>query len=250
MQIIAHRGSGGGPDAETTVLAVEHTLCAGADGIEVDVALSAQGMAVCCRGTDIQPPPTRGVTAATNVSEWRGARIQLAERLPLLAEVVSALRGRGSLVVHIRNSRPRVRPPDPTVRAISAATALFRDEADQLVVSSFDPRMLHALHVQAPWIRTALLTNSHTTAADGLAHAYAGRHAELHAHLRTILAAPDTPSRAREIGIKVCCWTVNRPVDAQLLAIAGVDAVISEDPIGLRRAMGRSLQPSAQGWNR
>ena len=54
MRILAHRGCPGPTGTENTVPAVLTALDAGADGVEVDLRLSADGVLVVCHDADLR----------------------------------------------------------------------------------------------------------------------------------------------------------------------------------------------------
>ena len=59
----------------------------------------------------------------------------------------------------------------------------------------------------------------------------------VHVPLRTVFAAPELVQVARGHGLTVRVWTVNRPVDARLLKVLAVDAVITDVPGAMRTAL-------------
>ena len=63
----------------------------------------------------------------------------------------------------------------------------------------------------------------------------------VHVPLRTVFANPELVQVARGHGLAVRIWTVNRTVDARLLKVLGVDAVITDVPATLRGALAPRL---------
>lgn len=140
--IIAHRGrvDGGQVGAENSAEALRSALAAGADGVEVDVRASADGVLV------LHHNPFH---AGRRIEESRYA--DLDPPICTLEEAIELCVG--ALLVAELKVVPRV---DPT-RAIArlAADALVR--VPGVVVSSFDPLALDVVRERAPELRRALL---------------------------------------------------------------------------------------------
>ena len=232
--VLAHRGSPTPSRPENTVAAVAAALDGGADGVEIDVRLTADGILVCSHDPDLlrlagTPLPVAGVTARV----LRGNPLAGGHLTATLAEVLAAARVRG---------RPRViveaKPTGSEVLGVSTAEALHRLLAGaarglDLAVSSFDPVLLGRIRRQLAGtaIRTALIGRPSDPATTVLRATLEGGHDELHAHVRSVRADPDVVAIAQRLGVSITCWTVNRRAHAQLLRQLGVDAVITDRPL-------------------
>jgi glycerophosphoryl diester phosphodiesterase len=233
VHVTGHRGQVvcGGP-AENTLAAVAVALDGGADGVEVDVRLTLDGVPVCVHDADLLS--VTGTSA--RVSQLRYDELgQLAladgSRVARLDEVAHLVRGRGLLVVEVKHDPGGSPPPAaPVLRALSG-----HDERE-LVVSSFSPAVLADVRRRSE-VRTALVTGPGVSAASGLAAVLAGGYDELHAHVSAVLADHEVVDRAEHNGRAMRCWTVNREVDARLLEVAGVAHVICDDPVTMVRAL-------------
>ena len=98
-----------------------------------------------------------------------------------------------------------------------------------MVVQSFDFRVLHAMKRIAPQIRIAALWVGELrpfveTAAAAEADIVSPQHK---------LVTPDQVNQAHAAGLQVVPWTANTPDDWQRLIAAGVDGIITDDPVAL-----------------
>lgn len=216
--------------------AVDTALAAGADGVEVDVRLTADGVAVCLHDPDLlriagSPNLVRHLT----YDELRRVPLANGDVVPRLEDVIDVVRGRGLLVVEVKHDPADRRPVAAPVVAILQKFG----RNDGVVFSSFSSRLLDQARGLDPHLRRALVTGPDLPAAAGLHRAVAAGHSELHAHLGTVLADHEIVDRARQHGCHLRCWTVNRGVDARLLAVAGVTCFITDDPATMRSELFR-----------
>lgn len=245
MELVGHRGMIDlqGP-LENTVAAVEAALAAGADGVEVDARLTADGVPVCLHDADLLrisgfPSPVRLLT----YDQLRRVPLLTGEVVPRLAEVAEAVRGRGRLIVDAKDDEAYPETVAAPVVAVLRQAGLGGDA----VLSSFSDRVLqHARRID-PQLSRALITGPLVPATDGLRRAVAAGHGELHAHVRSVLADHHVVDRAGRHGVRLRCWTVNREPDARLLAVTGVAGVITDDPARIGSALAdRPLERSAR----
>jgi len=215
------------PDTpENTLASVEAALAEGADGVEVDVRLTADGVAVCCHdtGLDRVAGVARGIRSLT-LSELTAIRVH-GHPVPTVAEVLRGVPAGHRVVLDLKpEQRPRA-----LLTAVADAVAGVQGPLPWLVLSSFDPAVLTAAAAMAPLLERAVILTGAEPTSQILAQAVARRDSALHIPARTVFAAPDVVAAAHRQGLKVRVWTVNRPVDARLLRLLDVDAVISDVP--------------------
>ncbi len=235
MRIIGHRGQvvTGGPP-ENTVAAARAALAASADGIEVDVRLSGDNVALC-----VHDPELRRLAGRPDVvahSPWHVLReIPLPgdRRIARLDEILGLVAGRGTVVLDLKHEAGRAEP-----LAAAVIDAVQRHEAAHaVVVSSASATVLAAVCARDPELRRALITGPRTTMRVGLSRTQAGGHHDLHPHVSAVLADHTAAERAAADGLTLRAWTVNRPVDAHLLDLVGVAEVITDVPGLLRTAL-------------
>jgi glycerophosphoryl diester phosphodiesterase len=232
--LLGHRGQVCSAEApENTAAAIVAALDGGADGVEVDVRLTAEGVPVCIHDPDLRRVAWSGrQIAMSTYADLLTVRLPGGQRVPTLAEVVALVANRGLLVLDLKLAA------NATALAAAVVEVLRRSgRREEVVLSSFAPEVLTALRRCASQLPRALITGGEVPAVVALSRARAAGCTALHPYVRTVLADHGVVERAARQGIVLRCWTVNRPVDARLLDIAGVPAVISDDPACLRRAL-------------
>jgi glycerophosphoryl diester phosphodiesterase len=213
--VFAHRGCTDG-FTENTVPAFAEARRLGADGVELDVRLTADGALAVYHDATIDG---LGAVAELAVSD-------LPPFVPLLADVLAVCDG---MVVNVEiKNDPRDPGYDPT-EAVAALTAAAIDEAGwttRVIVSSFQVSTLRA--VQAADGRLALgalwpVAGSH---ADALAQAVEAGWKAVHPFV--VGVNPELVEQAHRAGLEVNVWTVNAPEDIAACIRMGVDAVITD----------------------
>ena len=228
MLILGHRGAAGPSHPENTLAAVERALRAGADGVEVDVRRTADGVLVCSHDAGLRR--TTGLSrdvASMTAAEVAGVRMA-GHALPRLDEIIDLVGDRGRLVVEMKTS------PWPAGGASVTAAAIIRRFSSptpcEVVVSSFDrPRLLQVRQAGLP-VQTALLSRPGVPLVVALRRALQDGHPQAHVHGLSLLNPASLIGRARQLGLTVTGWTVDRPSQLHRLAAAGVEAVICDEP--------------------
>jgi glycerophosphoryl diester phosphodiesterase len=244
--IYAHRG-GAALRPENTIAAFDHGLACGADGLELDVRLSVDGVVVVHHddtlerttgsagwvadrtadelsrvdaGFTFQPPETVG----TNGFPYRGQGIGI----PRLRDVLSRYSSAHCII--------ELKTPDPelarrTIDEIRSASAVER-----VALGSFYWRVLHAARAYEPRIPTGAsqeetrwaLYRSWVRWPLGRT-AYRELQVPEQLGMRTIVT-PGFISHAHRAGLPVKVWTVNAEPDIRRLLGWGADAIISDRP--------------------
>jgi glycerophosphoryl diester phosphodiesterase len=238
MEILGHRGSPGPATPENTLASVEAALTGGADGVEVDVRLTADGVAVCCHDADLDRVAgvARDVGSLT-LAELTPVRVG-GHPVPTVAAVLHAVGGRGRLVLDLKPEPRPARLLAALVRAVAQAHGGGGEPVD-LVLSSSERDILDTCAVEAPDVPRALIIGGQQPCSQLLAQALVRGDEALHVRARTLFGNPDLVAAAHARGFVVRAWTVNRPVDARLLGLLGVDALISDVPDEMRAVVGR-----------
>lgn len=233
MEILGHRGRPSAGTPENTLASVQAALAEGADGVEVDVRLTSDGVAVCCHDAGLHRVAgvARGVRSLS-LAELAAIRVG-GHPVPTVADVLQGLAGRGRLVLDLKpEQRPR-----RLLAALADALASSELPLPQIVVSSFDAAVLSACATMAPNLQRAVILTGAEPVSQVLAQAVARGDVALHVPARTVFGAPELVAAAHRHGLAVRVWTVNRPVDARLLRLLDVDALISDVPGELRAAL-------------
>lgn len=223
----AHRGS---PDPingirENTLAAFARARELGADGVELDVRLTADG------GLAVNHDPV--IDGLGPVHELSTA--ELPAHVPLLGEALVACSG---MVVNIEVKNLPMEPAfDPTDRC--AREVVDRVVADGLeasvIVSSFWGGALAAVRETGAGIRTGLLVIPSFDPDAAVAGAVdLGCSA---VHLPVGLVSADSVSAAHAAGLAVAAWTVVDAVGLAAVLGARVDTVVTDDVAMARRAV-------------
>lgn len=233
---IAHRGASA--DApENTLRAFEAALEAGADAIELDVHMAADGALVVIHDpilgrTTAGRGPVRAHTLADlkrlDAGGWFGPAFAGAT-VPTLQEVVAFARGRTRLFVEIKAG-------SDFYPGIEAAVTRCLKEGGVLgdaVLMSFDHTALLAVRDAAPEAETAALLEGRP--ADPPAVAAAARAGALALGYRLLTGRERALTAAA--GLRLYAWTVDDEDEMRRLADMGLDGIITNHPARLRRVL-------------
>ncbi len=245
MRLYAHRGSPGHCFVENTLPAVSASLLDGADGVEVDLRLSADGVLVVCHDPTLRRLAGSPLTiAASTWEDLRATGGSAGVPLARVEEVLAHLAGR-PVVLEVKRPQPGAVPA--TVGALIGVLSALRRQGLPLdvTVSSFSPDVVARVRDTAPGelgLRTALLGDVRDRPTSLVRHALQAGHDQVHPHVAALLAEPSAVGRAHALGVGVVPWTVNRGRALRRLAALGVDGVITDVP----RSARLSLVPGAR----
>ena len=248
MRLYAHRGSPGPSSVENTLPAVAACLHDGADGVEVDLRLSADGVLVVSHDPTLRR--LAGTRLAVATSTWEELRVASAcAGVPLtrVEEVLAVLAGRPA-VLEVKRPLPGAVPE--TVAALVAVLADLRRSGLPLdvTVSSFSPAVVAEVRDRAPQelgLRTALLGDVRDRPTSLLRQALEDGHDQVHPNVAALLAEPAAVGRAHALGVGVVPWTVNRGRALRRLAALGVDGFITDVPRSARLALAVDARTAA-----
>jgi glycerophosphoryl diester phosphodiesterase len=219
VKVYGHRGSAA-THPENSVAGVAAAFAAGADGVEVDVRRTADGLLVLCHDAAFAGGPPIVTLTADSLPPSAAA----------VAEALDAARGRVVLEVKNLPGEPDFDAPnESTVRLLVALLA--GRSGDDVVVSSFDWYAAEA--ARDAGLRSAFLSPPGVALAAALAYVSDAGHAEVHPHWTAALDAPEAVAAARAGGRAVVCWTVDDVAVARRLRDLGVDGVITNDPAAM-----------------
>ena len=288
MQVIGHRGARG-LFPENTLEGCARTIALGVDGIEIDVALTADGVPVVTHDPMLNPDIVRTadgwladrsrlVHALTwqeltqyDVGRTRPGSAYAARypaqraidgaRIPSLAPILT-LPTRFTVELKTFPAHPQwtaspERMAEAVVQAADAAGA-----ADRIVVQSFDWRGPRHLCRLRPELAYAWLTSAETV-ADARIWWNGPCPADFAGSVPRAVAAeggstwspehagltPDLIVEARELGLRVIPWTVNEPADIDRLVDWGVDGLITDYPDIVRRIAGVACAAGSGSWH-
>jgi glycerophosphoryl diester phosphodiesterase len=231
--VVAHRGASA-EEPENTLAAFARAVEIGADAVEFDVRLTAEGVPSVLHDDGVDRT-TDGVGAVGSLTaaEVAGLTVAGAHRVPSLEETLAALSGAIGVDIELKASAA---PPRTVAETIADAVLGFDGP---IVVTSFDPGLLGAWRSVTPDVPTGLLATWATPPDDALALAVAGGHAWILPFAATVSAAGSAfVDRAHEEGLRVGVWIVDDPADAVALMRLGVDAIATNDPAVVVAARG------------
>ena len=219
--IIGHRGAAA--DApENTLAAFALALAPGADGVELDVQLCADGVPVIihdatvdrtCNGT--------GRVADLSLAELRLLTIDNDQPIPTLDDLFATFGHRTLYNVELKTLG---RGGDALAAAV-ARVIVAHNVTEHVLISSFSPFTLRAAQRHMPpGVPLALLRERRATRP---AHALL-RAAADHPHHSLVDAA--LMAWARRRGRRVNAWTVDDPAEARRLIGLGVHGIITNRP--------------------
>jgi glycerophosphoryl diester phosphodiesterase len=238
-QIFAHRGAKS-VAPENTLPAFQKALDLGADGIELDVQCSQDGVLVVMHNSEVGATtngrgPVAELTAADLAQLDAGSHFSpdfAGTGVPVLEEVFDLVGDRCRVNVEIKSHDPlgggEVEPLAAMIRR--------RNLYDQVIVSSFNPITLIKMRWVDERVRLGLL---HSDALPPhLRRAWFSpilRPEALHPHHKIVTEAYMAWARERDCAVNT--WTVNEVAEAQRLAALGVDVIISDVPDRLMAAL-------------
>ena len=243
MVVLGHRGGRGeGWPAENTLEAFARAIGEGADGVELDVRLTKDGVAVVFHDTTLaRATGGADVRAVDRVAYAALPPLGGGLRIPRLVDVLDAMRG------HIVNVEIKadVAPmsmlgnvPDRVLLVRTAAAAVAEARHTEVVFSSFDPLAVLALAVASPRVPRGMLVGMQTPRA-ATALPLALRYAIVAAHLDESLITAARAERLLRSKLRVVAWTVNDPERAKELVALGTSWLITDAPARILAALAR-----------
>lgn len=231
--IVGHRGASMHAP-ENTLSAFRLALEMGADGIELDITPSADGVPMVIHDPNLE----RTTNGTGDVRQLSAAEIQkydaggrhgaefAGERVPTLKEVFEAFGTRTRYNLDMKTFSPEDRPIVRTVLALVEQYHLM----PYVLVSSFSLDTLRWFMEESKRVRLGVLISQHTPhmmLEDG--SRLGVRYEALHPNHTLVDEA--AMRRARRQRKRVVVWTVNDAARKRELAQLGVDAIITDDPV-------------------
>jgi len=232
--IFGHRGASA--DApENTLAAFGQALTQGADGFELDVTLSADGVPVVIhddtldRTTDGRGPVGGQTLAALKRLEAgyadRFGKQFAGERVPTLDEVLGAFGGQALINIELKHDRS----PGRRLAAEVVERVHTHRLSQRVILSSFQFSNLRRVRALDPGLPIGLLYVSALGGARLVRWLAAGLRPEAH-HPGCYTLRPEAIGWFHQQGLRVNTWTVNDEADLRRLAAAGADGLITDHP--------------------
>jgi glycerophosphoryl diester phosphodiesterase len=228
--VIGHKGDSAHAP-ENTLAAVRLALAEGADGIEVDLRATRDGVPVLLHDAEVDRTTSgtgavaflsleqvAGLDASFGMDAFRG------ERVPTLGQLLDTVAGRCLLVLEYK-SLDAVAPSVPLIRE--------RDALSWCIAWSFRAEILESLRDLLPGLRRTLLLGSDEAWTERLAAATGLGCVAISLRHEYVTAA--RVAAARERGLLTYAWTANEAEDWRRLVAAGAEGIVTDDPGRLRR---------------
>jgi glycerophosphoryl diester phosphodiesterase len=249
IQVQGHRGARA-MRPENTLPAFEYAIAQGVDALELDMAVTKDGVLVVSHDPELRAPVCTGPRDRAVIHELTLAEVRQWDcgakqnplfttqqpvpgtRMPTLDEVF-ALAPKGKFLFNIETKifpqRPEVAPsPVEFAKLVLAAIRKHRLES-RVVLQSFDFRTLHAMKELAPEIKLSALYSGAPRSFVEIGREAGAQIVSPEYHLVT----PEQVKAAHAAGLEVLPWTANKPEDWTRLVDAGINGIISDDPAAL-----------------
>ncbi len=224
---MAHRGASI-EQPENTIAAFEAAIDAGADAVEFDVRMTADGYPVVLHDPDVsRTTDGTGIVSGMTMDEIRKLGV------PALEEALKCLSGRAGADIEIKNSpdEPGYSPDAEPGVEVTLATLDELAFSGSVIVSSFNPRSIAHSRALRPDVPTGLLTWVDVDADDALAQATGQGHPWVLPFVTKVLEAGEGyGDRVHDAGALLGVWIADDPATARRLFELGVDAVATNDP--------------------
>ena len=225
-EIVAHRGASR-ERPENTLAAFNRALELGADGIELDVHLTADGVLVVHHDAAPHEAPNAALVnldiRSLTGEQLRTFRVR-GEPIPTLEEVIRVAAGRMTVYCELKGAATA----GPAVKLLEPLGA-------RAAVHSFDHRQIAAARRIAPAVARGVLEASYHIAPTASMESVGARDLWMAAEL----IDADLVGAVHAYGGRLSAWTVNAPADMLRLVALGVDVLCTDDVALCRSTLGR-----------
>lgn len=222
MKKIGHRGAKG-YEPENTLVSFQKALDMQADGIELDVHLSADGELMVIHDETIDRTTNgKGLVNKLSLRELKTFRIDSKHTIPTLTEVFDLVNQDCFINIELKSY-------DTAEKATSLIEkyVLKKDwKYDRFLVSSFDWNALQQVSFLNNKIPIGVLTETDLDLAQAFAKFIQAKSIHPHFHLLT----KENTAQMQEKGFEVFPWTVNETEDIQKIKTFNINGIITDFP--------------------
>lgn len=240
--ILAHRGDLAHAP-ENTLPSFSQAIQKGADGVELDAKLTADGRVIVIHdptvdrttnGTGKVASLTLEAIRSLDAGSWFDSKFA-GVKVPLLEEVFETV-GRDRLInIELTNYNT---PRDGLTRRVCELIQRHNNQ-NQIIFSSFYSSNLKVAARMLPEIPRGLLAMPGVLGLWARSFGFMfGDYQALHPHISS--ASREQIQRAHRIRRRVHVWTANAPEDVIRFKEWGVDGIFTDDPETALRALGRA----------
>jgi glycerophosphoryl diester phosphodiesterase len=235
--VVAHRGASAAYP-ENTLESFQGAIDAGADAVELDVRMTADGVPVIMHDLDVSTTTdgtglvhelTLAQVKALDASKGQRTRAEV----PTLAEALDLLSGRVGVDIEIKNLPGEPAFDSPREAAAEASVRLLEERGfvGPVLVCSFNWLSIERARSMDGGIETGFLTTLMIEPAAALVYVKSNGHQYVLPQAPAVFAAGRVfVDAAHADGIRVGTWTVDEPHAIAELFSMGVDAVATNDP--------------------
>jgi len=230
MQIFAHRGASGNYP-ENTASAITAALQAQVDGIELDVQSCADDFVIIHDSWLDRTTNGTGRVVDTPFSEIAKLDAGNGQQVLNLQQVLELIGTQTQINLELKHTFGL----DKLVSTLEQNVADGIIEREQLLISSFDHHQLKWLKQNLPWVKIGALT-----ASIPLNYAYFAEN--LHAysvHLDKNFINHEFVADAKQRGLKVMTYTVDKQQEIEEMQNLGVDGIFSNYPCFAKMILSR-----------
>lgn len=221
-EIIAHRGTPR-EHPENSLPGFARALALGADAIELDVHVTADGVPVVHHDAELGTGPHAGrAIAKLTLAEVQATALAPSVTVPTLAEVCALAAGRATVYVEVKARD-----------AEEAVARTLGDRGPRAPVHSFDHRVSRRVRDLLPTTPVGVLSTSYLV--DTVAAMRAANARDLWQHWTMVDAALVRAVHAANG--RVIVWTVNDVDAARALVTLGVDGLCTDVPGAMHAAL-------------
>jgi glycerophosphoryl diester phosphodiesterase len=218
MHLIGHRGAAGeAPENTLGGFAYAATL-PGLGGVEFDICLSRDGVLVVIHDDTVD----RTTSGSGPVAAFTAAELG-ALGVPTLAEVLAQFPNFALYQIEIKHHAPeQYEAVARQMAGLVARTGL----GERVLVISFEPAALEAVRRVAPGLRRGLLGGFAEAGEVDTALGLGCEWVSVCVGTATVAVV----GRARERGLRVCCWTCNTAEELARAEELGAELVVTDRP--------------------
>ncbi|QZK89344.1 glycerophosphodiester phosphodiesterase [Flavobacterium sp. CHNK8] len=222
MLKIGHRGAKG-YEPENTLVSFKKALDLYADGIELDVHLSADGEIIVIHDETIdRTTDGKGFVNTLSLQELKAFLIDGKHEIPTLEEVFDLTNQKCLINIELKSHDAT----DKVVELIEEYVIEKSWKYDQFLVSSFDWNALQRVASLNDKIGIGVLTETDLDLALAFAKTTQAKSIHPYFHLLTI----KNTAHIQEKGFQVFPWTINEVEDIQKIKTFNVNGIITDFP--------------------
>lgn len=231
--VIGHACAAGEAPANT-LAGVRACLDAGAEAMEIDVQLSADGVPVLMHDETVDRTTNlSGPVRSLSLTALQAADAGDGEPVPALAQVLELVAGRLTVMCELKATPGE---PDHDQRCVDAVLAVIEqhDARTWTAIHSFNLEMVARARRTEPRVSAAIISpNVEGEAMERLLGALLKWNGQAVSVQHNCINR-DLVLRAKKRQVTIWAWTADRPEDWERVTAAGVDGIITNVPHALK----------------